>query len=170
MKRFLIALFTFLALPTAVTAESYETSLAKEQWPKSISFIKDFIGKPKLESNYCSTEDDLRRSSLMEKWGNLPWIYNPSNGKLYDYDVFLNEIIPLIEWRYEGDIFTYKSRIEDNYLKIVESEKNLKYSDNRYLIDLKSMKYTSYSVDTPEDKTNLICEKLDFPEGVKINY
>ena len=170
MKRFLISLLAFLALPTAVTAKSFEASLAKGQWPKSISFIKDFIGKPKLESIYCSTEDDLIRSSFMEKWENLPWIYNPSNGKLYDYDVFLNEIIPLIEWRYEGDIFTYKSRIEDNYLKIVESEKNLKYSDNRYLIDLKSMKYTSYSVDTPEDKTNLICEKLDFPEGVKINY
>jgi len=170
MKRFLISLLAFIAFPTAVTADSYEASLAKEQWPKSISFIKDFIGKPKLESIYCSTEDDLRRSSLMEKWENLPWIYNPSNGKLYDYDVFLNEIVPLNEWRSEGDVFTYKSKIEDNYLKILESEKTLKYPDQRYLIDLKAMTYTSYSVETPEDKTILSCEKLDFPIGVKINY
>ena len=170
MKRFLISLLAFLALPTAVTAKSFEASLTQEQLPKSISFIKDLIGKPKLESIYCSTEDDLKRSSFKDKWANLPWIYNPSNGKLYDYDAFLNEIIPLIEWRYEGDIFTYKSKIENNNLKILESEKTLKYPDQRYLIDLKAMKYTSYSVDTPEDKTFLICEKLDFPEGVKINY
>ena len=170
MKRFLISLLAFIAFPTAVTADSYEASLAKEQWPKSISFIKDFISKPKLESIYCSTEDDLRRSSLMEKWENLPWIYNPSNGKLYDYDVFLNEINPLNEWRSEGDVYTYKSKIEDNYLKILESEKTLKYPDTRYLIDIKAMAYTSYSVETPEDKTILSCEKLDFPKGVKINY
>ena len=74
------------------------------------------------------------------------------------------------EWRYEGDIFTYKSRIEGNYLKIVESEKKQKYADQRYLIDLKTMTYASYSVDNPEDKTILSCEKLDFPKGVKINY
>ena len=170
MKRFLIPILAFLALPSAVNAESYEARLAREKLPISISFLENFIGKPKLETIFCSTVEDLKNASFEEKWASLPWIFNPSNGKLYDYDVSLNEIYPLIEWRSEGDIFTYKSKIEDNYLKILESEKPLKYPDNRYLIDLKAMKYTSYSVETPEDKTILICEKLEFPEGVKINY
>ena len=169
-KRFLIPLLTVLALPTAVNAQSYEARLTREQWPKSISFLKDLIGKPKLVTILCSTVEDLKNTSFEDKWDSLPWIYNPSNGKLYDYDVFLNEISPLNEWRSEGDIFTYKSKIEDNYLKILESEKNLKYPDQRYLIDLKAMTYTSYSVDNPEDKNILRCEKLDFPKGVKINY
>ena len=170
MKRFLIPLLAILALPSAVNAESYEARLAKEHLPISISFLENFIGKPKLETIFCSTVEDLKNASFEEKWGSLPWIYNPSNGKLYDYDVFLNEIIPLNEWRSEGDVFTYKSKIEDNYLKILESEKTLKYPDTRYLIDLKAMTYISYSVETPEDKTILSCEKLDFPKGVKVNY
>ena len=170
MNKFLIPLLAVLALPSAVNAKIYETRLPREQWPKSISFIKDFIGKPKLESIFCSTVEDFKIASFEEKWASLPWIYNPSNGKLYDYDVFLNEIIPLNEWRSDGDVFTYKSKIENNILKILESEKTLKYPDQRYLIDLKAMTYTSYSVDAPEDKTILRCEKLDFPKGVKINY
>ena len=132
MKRFLISLLAFLALPTAVTAKSFEASLAKGQWPKSISFIKDFIGKPKLETIFCSTEDDLKLASFEEKWSSLPWIYNPSNGKLYDYDVFLNEIYPLIEWRSEGDIFTYKSNCSVNFifnLKFKTSHINIVWCD-----------------------------------------
>ena len=170
MKRFLIPLLAVLAFPSAVNSEKYEARLAREQMPKSISFLENFIGKPKLETIFCSTVEDLKIASFEEKWASLPWIYNPSNGKLYDYDAFLNEIIPLNEWRSEGDVYTYKSKIEDNYLKILESEKNLKYPDQRYLIDLKAMTYTTYSVDTPEDKNILSCEKLDFPKGVKINY
>ena len=137
----------------------------------SISFLNmGFIENPKLETIFCSTVEDLEIASFEDKWDSLPWIYNPFTGKLYDYDVFLNEISPLNEWRSEGYIFTYKSRIEGNYLKIVESEKNHKYADQRYLIDLKTMTYTSYSVDTPEDETILTCEKLELPKGVKINY
>tara|TARA_B100001093_G_C26761363_1_gene985859 strand:+ start:1286 stop:1498 length:213 start_codon:yes stop_codon:yes gene_type:complete len=69
-----------------------------------------------------------------------------------------------------GDTFTYKARIENNILKIVESEKNGRWADVRYLIDLKAMQSTSFSLDSPDKKRVIPCEKLEFPKGVKINY
>ena len=40
----------------------------------------------------------------------------------------------------------FKSRLENNKLKIVESEINQKYADRRYLIDLKAKTSTSFKV------------------------
>ena len=128
-----------------------------------------FMGKPKLEALYCDQEKYMKVSND-EMWKNYPWIFDNKTGKLYDYDDFLNEISPMNEWRYDDEIYTYKSRLENNKLKIVESEKNFKYPDRRYLIDLKAKKSTSFDVDTPEDKIVLTCEKLDLPKGVIINY
>jgi len=136
----------------------------------TLSFLNmGFIGKPKLEAIYCDQEKYLKASND-EMWKNYPWIFDNKTGKLYDYDDFLNEISPLNEWRFDDEIYTYKSRLENNKLKIVESEKNLKYADRRYLIDLKAKKITSFNVDTPEDKLVGPCKKLDLPKGVKINY
>ena len=136
----------------------------------SISFLNmGFMGKPKLEALYCSGDKNLNISKD-EMWKNYPWIFDNKTGKLYDYDDFLNEISPMNEWRFDDEIYTYKSRLENNKLKIVESEKNVKYPDRRYLIDLKAKKSTSFDVNTPEDKIVLTCEKLDLPKGVIINY
>ena len=137
----------------------------------TLSFLNmGFIGKPKLNTIYCNSEKELKRQSFEDKWATYPWIYDAKTGKLYDYDDFLNEISPLNEWRLNNEIYTYKSRLENNKLKIVESEKNQIYADRRYLIDLKAKTSTSFNVDTPEDKTIWPCEKLDLPKVVKINY
>ena len=130
-----------------------------------------FWGKPKLEALICTDEEYLKELTFEEKWeDNYPWIYDSKTGKLYDYDPFLNEINVLETWRYENDVFTYKSKLEKNTLKIIETEINNKYADNRYLIDIKANTSVSYNLENPENKFRTICESLDFPNGVKINY
>ena len=122
----------------------------------TLSFLNmGFIGKPKLGVVACSK--NLNKMSIKEKWLQT-WVYDKKTGKQYEYDDFLNEINPLIELEDMGDTFTYKARIENNILKIVESEKNGRWADVRYLIDLKAMQSSSFSLNSPDKKRVIPCE------------
>ena len=138
-----------------------------------MSFLNiGFIGKPKIEAIYCADEEFLIKDSFEEKWSNLPWIYDKKTGKLYDYDPISNEI-NVLAYDQDGEyIYTYKSKIKNNTLKVTMTETYRGSSPvlTNFSIDLDKKESTDYAVTNPEEKYTAPCEKLDLPEGVKINY
>ena len=140
----------------------------------SISFLNmGLVEKPKLEALVCAEKEKLNKMSFKQKWDpfvNFSFPYDKKTGKLYWYDESLNEINPVKELKVFDMTLLYTGKIENNLLKVVRSEKNGKFPDFIFLVDLNKMQYTDFWVDYPDKKKILPCEKLSFPKGIKINY
>ena len=133
----------------------------------SISLLTSgFFSKPNLRVIYCDSEEGFVKDQD-EQWDWYPWAFNTKTGKLFKIDIFLGEVTPLREEQVYDSLFTYKSSLDGNLLKIRETEINrgVISAEGRYTINVKNLR-AFYELDG--ETTKLKCVEKTLPKDVKI--
>ena len=128
-------------------------------------FISGFVQGQKIRALYCDNPEYFIDDPI-KQWDWFPWIFDQKTGALYNYDSFFEEATPLLTDKVDDSIFTYRSKMDGNLLKIKEKQINSKGESHViYQINIKTLEAHS---EHKGKKTQLKCVEKKLPKDIKI--